>query len=46
VPKNGLAVVLNNLGNHAMWGSQGTDPDGSDTLLSLSDNMEEFYEII
>jgi hypothetical protein len=29
-----------------MWGSKGTDLDGSGTLLSLRDNMEEFSEII
>jgi hypothetical protein len=38
--------VLNNLGKHAMWGSKGTDLDGSGTLLSLRDNMEEFSKII
>jgi hypothetical protein len=45
-PNNGPEVVLNNLGKHAMWGSKGTDLDGSGTLLSLRDNMEEFSEII
>jgi hypothetical protein len=46
VPNNGPEVVLDNLGEHAVWGRQGTNPDGSDMLLSLRDNMEEFSEII
>jgi hypothetical protein len=45
-PNNGLEVVLNNLGKHAMWSSQGTDSNRSGTFLSLRDNIKEFSEII
>jgi hypothetical protein len=45
-PNNGLEVVLNNLGKHAMWSSQGTNPNRSGTLFSLRDIMKEFSEII
>jgi hypothetical protein len=38
--------VLNNLGKHAMWSSQGTNPNRSGTLFSLRDSMKEFSEII
>jgi hypothetical protein len=45
-PNNGLEVVLNNLGKHAMWSSQGTIPNRSGMLFSLRDIMKEFSEII
>jgi hypothetical protein len=45
-PNNGLEVVLNNLGKHAMWSSQDTNPNRSGTLFSLRDSMKEFSEII
>jgi hypothetical protein len=45
-PNNGPEVVLNNLGKHVMWRSQGTNPNRSGMLFSLRDNMKEFSEII
>jgi len=38
--------VQDDLGKHAERGRQGTDPDGSGTLLTLRDSMEKFSEII
>jgi hypothetical protein len=45
-PSNRLEIVLDDLGKHAVGGRQGTDPNGSGTLLSLRDNIEKFSEII
>jgi hypothetical protein len=38
--------VLDDLGMHVVQGRQGTDPDGSGTLLTLRDSMEKFSELI
>jgi hypothetical protein len=46
VPNNGPKVVLNNLDKHAIWSSQGTNPNRSGTLFSLRDSMNEIFEII
>jgi hypothetical protein len=45
-PNNGPEVVLNNLGKHAMWSNQVTNPNRSGTLFSLRDSMKEITEII
>jgi hypothetical protein len=45
-PNNGPEVVLDNLGKHAVWSSQGTNPDGSGTLLTLRYSLKELSEII
>jgi hypothetical protein len=38
--------VLDDLGKHAVWGRQSTDPDGRSTFLALRDSMENFPELI
>jgi hypothetical protein len=43
---NRLDVLLNDLGQHAVGGGQGTNPDGGRALLALGNGMEEFPEII
>jgi len=45
-PSNRLEIVLDDLGKHAMRGRQGTNPNGSGTILSLRDSIEKFSEII
>jgi hypothetical protein len=39
-------IVQDDLGKHAVRRRQGTDPDGSGTLLTLSYSLEKFSEII
>jgi len=46
VPNNGPEVVLDNLGKHAVWSSQGTNPNGSGTLLTLRYSLKELSKII
>jgi hypothetical protein len=46
VPSNRLEIVQDDLGKHAVRGKQGTNPDGSGTLLTLRDSMAKFSEII
>jgi hypothetical protein len=45
-PSNKPDVLLNDLGQHAVGGGQGTNPDGSRALLALGNGMEEVPEII
>jgi hypothetical protein len=45
-PDNWPEVVLNYLGQQAMRGWQGADPDDGSTLFSLWDCMEELSEIV
>jgi hypothetical protein len=45
-PHNGPKVVLDNLSRHAVWSSQGTNPNGSGTLLTLRQSLKELSEII
>jgi hypothetical protein len=46
VPSNRPDVLLNDLGQHAVGGRQGTDSDGRRPLLALGNSLEEFPEII
>lgn len=46
VPNNGPEVMLDNLGKHAVWSSQGTNPNGNGTLLTLRHNLKELSKII
>jgi hypothetical protein len=39
-------VLLNDLGQHAVGGRQGTNPDGRRPLLALGNSLEVFPEII
>jgi len=45
-PSNRPDVLLNDLGQHAVGGRQGTNPDGSRAFLALGNGMEEFPKII
>jgi hypothetical protein len=45
-PNDRPEVVLDNLGKHTVWGSQGTNPDGSGTHFTLRDGLKEFFEIM
>lgn len=45
-PDNWPGVVLNNLGQQAMRGSQCADPDGRVALLILRNSMKELSKIV
>jgi hypothetical protein len=45
-PGNRLDVLLNDLGQHAVGGWQGTNPDYSRALLTMGNGTKEFPEII
>jgi hypothetical protein len=46
VPSNRPEIVQVDLGKNVVRGKQGTDPDGSGTLLTLRDSLEKFSKII
>jgi DNA-binding protein H-NS len=45
-PSNRPYIMQDDLGKHAVWSRQGTDPDGSGMLLTLRDSLEKFSKII
>jgi hypothetical protein len=46
VPNHRPEIVLDDLGKNVVRGRQGTNPDGSGTLLTMRDSMEKFSKLI